>query len=77
MPKTYTTGDVAAKFNTTTKTVRRHMRANGIRCGSGARHSWNAKQFNAVVKKLKENTKLTEVETKPRTVATNKPDSND
>ena len=61
----YTTGDVAEYFGTSSKTVRRHMRAMGIRCGSGARHTWDAKGYHDVVKTLEDNTSLTPA--KPQT----------
>lgn len=58
-PTHYTTGDIAARFNMTTKTVRRHMRRIDVRCGSGARHAFNKRDFDRIVKRLQTERGLT------------------
>lgn len=48
----YTTRQLASHFGVTRKQCRRALRAHGIRCGSGARHAWSRREFDAVVRKL-------------------------
>ena len=48
----YTTRQLASHFGVTPKRCRRALRAQGIRCGSGARHAWSRREFDAVVRRL-------------------------
>ena len=48
----YTTKHVASHFGVTPKRCRQALRAQGIRCGSGARHAWNRQEYDTIVRKL-------------------------